>query len=133
VGSRRHIGFELLYGRFAPDVPGTSVEEIGLGFTGRRAFDGLGRATPYAQLRIGGHRLDGTGARSDAHQVGIRAGPEFGVLIPTARDGLEILTAFEVSWLWYRDATVGTGSVEGSGGYAFRWALRVGVSMEPPS
>lgn len=131
VAFRRQIGLEVLYGRFGPDGPGSTVRETAVAFTGRRTLEPWKSSTPYLQARLGGHRLDGTGPRSAARQLGLQAGPEVGLLVPTARDRLAILAAFDVTWLWYADARDETGTVQDSGGYSFRWGLRLGVSVDP--
>ncbi len=131
VAFRRQIGLEVLYGRFGPDGPGSTVRETGIAFTGRHTLERWRSTTPYLQARLGAHRLDGTGSRSEARQFGLQLGPEVGLLIPTARDDLAILAAFELTGLWYADARDESGRAPDSGGYSFRWGLRLGVSVDP--
>lgn len=106
------------------------MTESGLSVGARFDLEPTKGWVPYVQGRIGYHRLSGTGAGSEASQTGLAAGPEVGVerqVSPTVR----LLGALEGTWIWYGDVAGAEGAA-GSGGYAFRFGLRVGVSLRRP-
>ena len=124
----RRVLLEGLYGRFSPRSDGTPVAESGVSVAARLELEPTRGWVPYLQGRVGYHRLSGTGAGSGTNQTGLLLGPEIGAerpLSPSAR----LLGAFEAAWIWYGDVGGGEEGTAGTGGYALRFGLRLGVSL----
>ncbi len=127
ASTTRKVLMEVLYGRFDPDEEGTAVTELGVSVGARQTLGDPWGTNPYLQGRVGVHRIAGTGARSGYHQTGLLLGPEAGIETPLG-ERVHLMAAFEVSWLWYRDTAASGATFEGTGGYAFRYGLRLGAA-----
>jgi hypothetical protein len=124
----QRVLLEGLYGRFSPRSGGTAVTESGVSVAARFELDPTRGWVPYLQGRVGYHRLSGTGAGSGATQTGLLLGPEVGVERAISASA-SLLGAVEAAWVWYGDVVGRQDGTSGTGGYAFRFGLRVGVSL----
>ena len=125
---RRRVLLEGLYGRFAPRSDGTPVAESGVSVAARLELEPTRGWVPYLQGRVGYHRLSGTGAGSGASQTGLLLGPEVGAERRLS-DSARLMGALEAAWIWYGDVGGGEDGTAGTGGYALRFGVKVGVSL----
>jgi hypothetical protein len=125
---RRRVLLEALYGRFSPRSEGTVVTESSVRVAARLELEPTRGWVPYLQGRVGYHRLSGTGAGSGATQTGLLLGPEVGAEWPIS-DHARLMGAVEGAWIWYGDVGGSEDGASGTGGYALRFGVRIGVSF----
>lgn len=125
---RQRVLLEVLYGRFSPRSEGTAVTESSVRVAARFQLEPTRGWVPYLQGRVGYHRLSGTGAGSGATQTGLLLGPEVGAEWPLSNHA-RLIGAIEGAWIWYGDVGGSEDGTSGTGGYALRFGVRIGVSF----